>query len=550
MNFIAKKNLILILSFFIFFGLKPDNIFGQTFTKADSLRGNIYSPLRTCYDVTFYHLSIDVNIDNQEISGYNEVIFIAKNNFKTLQLDLFKNMRVEKIMYKSKEIDFTREENAIFIHFPKRIKKDSKHSIKVYYAGKPLIAKNAPWDGGFTYSKHQNQTFIATSCEGIGASLWWPNKDALNDEPDSMLISVSVPDGLINVSNGKLKSIIKLPNNRNQFNWEVKNPINNYCVALNIANYANFSDVYYGIKGNLPLTYYVLPENLTKAKQHFEKNVKPMLKAFEYWFGAYPFYNDGYKLVETPFLGMEHQSSIAYGNRYQNGYMGKDLSGTGWGLNWDFIIIHESGHEWFGNNISAKDVADAWIHESFTTYSEALFVEYYDGKKASIDYLMGLRKNILNDEPILGTFGVNKEGSEDRYYKGANLLHLIRTLVNNDSVWRKTLVNLNQTFAKQTVTGVQIIDYINKETNQNFTEIFKQYLNYKDIPTFCYQINDNKIKYWWKADNPDFNMPIYVEINGENKLIYPSKEVQETTFDKAIAPFKVSENFYIHVLKQ
>ena len=259
--------------------------------------------------------------------------------------------------------------------------------------------------------------FIASTCQGDGASLWWPCKDHMYDEPDSMLISVNVPDNLMDVSNGRLRSVVRHENKTATYNWFVANPINNYGVNINIGDYVHFSEIFNGEKGALDCDYYVLRENLEKAKEQF-KQAPMMLAAFEHWFGPYPFYEDGYKLVEAPYLGMEHQSSVTYGNGFENGYRGTDLSSTGWGLKFDFIIIHESGHEWFANSITYEDIADMWVHESFTNYSENLYVEYYYGKKAGADYVLGSRKNIRNDRPVTGTYNVNSRGSGDMYVQG------------------------------------------------------------------------------------------------------------------------------------
>ncbi len=416
------------------------------FTRADTLRGTL-SSLRTCYDINYYHLDVKFDIDKKFISGSNQFKFTATDNFTKLQFDLFDTLKVERVEYKGKDLPFKREFNAVFVTFPKTIIKGSKDEFTVYYSGNPIVAKNAPWDGGVVYTTDAaGKPFVATACQGIGASIWWPTKDHQADEVDSMLISISVPKGLKDVSNGRLRKVTELKDGYTRYDWFVSNPINNYNVVANIADYTHFTDSYDGEKGKLDIDYWVLPENLEKAKKQFGENVKPMLKSFEHWFGPYPFYEDGYKLVETPHLGMEHQSAIAYGNRYLNGYKGKDLSGTGWGLKWDYIVVHESGHEWFGNNITAKDIADEWIHESFTDYSEALFTESYYGKAAGQEYVYGLRTGIDNYTPIGRSYGVNKEGSDDMYSKGAVILNMVRTIINDDAKWLEILRGLNKTF--------------------------------------------------------------------------------------------------------
>ncbi len=484
------------------------------FTRADTLRGML-TPLRTCYDINYYHLDVKVNIDQKFISGSNEFRFTATQDFKKLQFDLFANLKIEKVVFHGKNLPFTREFNAVFLNFPTTIKRGIKEAFTVYYSGNPVVAKRAPWDGGFVFTKDsEGKPWVATACEGLGASVWWPNKDHLSDEVDSMLISISVPKGLKDVSNGRLRKVTELNNGYTRFDWAVKNPINNYNVEANIGNYVHFEDVFQGEKGKLTLDYWVLPQNLDKAKKHFDDNVKPMLAAFEHWFGPYPFYEDGYKLIETPHLGMEHQSGVAYGNHYQNGYLGRDLSGTGWGMKWDFIVVHESGHEWFGNNITMKDEADMWIHESFTNYSESLFVEQQFGKQAGLEYTHGNRRSIQNDAPIIAAYNVNKEGSGDMYPKGGIMLNMIRTIINNDEKWREILRGLNKNFYHQTVTTEDIVGYINQQSGLNLTPIFDQYLRYKNIPTLEFRFQDKQLLGRWISNVNGFTMPVKIRTKG------------------------------------
>ena len=485
------------------------------FTRADSLRGSLTAPLRTCYDLNYYHLDVRLDPAKRFISGSNLFRFTATRDFTRLQFDLFANLQVEKVLYRTEELAFTREANAVFVTFPQAIAAGSHDEFTVYYSGNPIIAKKAPWDGGMVFTQDAaGQPWVATACQGAGASIWWPTKDQQADEVDSMLISISVPSGLKDVSNGRLRKTTKLKDGYTRFDWAVRSPINNYDVALNVGNFQHFSDLYQGEKGSLTLDYWVLPENLAKAKIQFAANVKPMLKSMESWFGPYPFYQDGYKLVDAPHLGMEHQSAVAYGNHYQNGYLGKDRSNTGWGLKWDFIIIHESGHEWFGNSITTKDIADMWVHESFTTYSEALFVESQFGKPAGQEYIHGQRRNIANDEPIIGPYGVNKEGSGDMYDKGSNLLNMLRTILNDDAKWRQLLRGLSSTFYHQTVTGQQVIDYFNRESGRDFTKIFDQYLRHRNLPTLEIRFEDGKTLARWVADVDKFDMPVRVRLKG------------------------------------
>lgn len=522
------------------------------FTRADSLRGTL-TPLRTCYDVAYYHLDVKLDIDQKAISGSNLIRFTATQDFTRLQFDLFANLKVERVAYRGKDLPYTREANAVFVTFPQPVKQGTRDEFTVYYSGNPTIAQRAPWDGGFVFTEHgPGQPWVATACQGVGASIWWPCKDHQSDEPDSMMISVTVPKGLTDVSNGRLRKTTQLKGGFTRFDWAVSNPINNYDVALNVANYTRFSDAYDGEKGRLTLDYWVLPENLDKARKQFGANVKPMLKSFEYWFGPYPFYKDGYKLVETPHLGMEHQSAVAYGNKYQNGYLGRDLSGTGWGDKWDFIVVHESGHEWFGNNITSKDIADMWIHEGFTNYSESLFTETQFGKPAGLEYLHGVRRSIQNDQPVIGPYGVNREGSGDMYPKGANLLGMVRTVINDDAKWRQILRGLNQQFYHQTVTTEQIVGYLNQQSGRDLTKLFDQYLRHANIPTLEIRFDrDGRALARWIADVRGFDMPVRLRSKGGDwRFVQPT-----TTFQPLELPGLTKDNlevdtfnYYIGVL--
>ena len=491
------------------------------FTRADSLRGG-QSALRTCYDITYYHLDVKLDVADKALSGTNLFRFVATQDFTRLQFDLFANLKVDQVRYHGRELPFTREANAVFVTFPTPIRRGSRDEFTVAYSGHPTVAKKAPWDGGMVFAKDAaGQPWVATACQGVGASSWWPCKDQQADEVDSMRISVAVPQGLKDVSNGRLRGTKKLPGGYVRYDWAVRNPINNYDVVLNVGNYVHFSDVYQGESGPLTLDYWVLPENLDKAKKQFAANVPPMLQSMEAWFGPYPFYADGYKLIEAPHLGMEHQSGIAYGNKYQNGYLGRDRSATGWGDKWDFIIIHESGHEWFGNNITSKDIADMWVHESFTTYSESLFVESRFGKQAGQEYLHGLRRIIQNDGPIIGPYGVNKEGSSDMYDKGANLLNMLRTALNDDAKWRAILRGLSRTFYHQTVTGQQVMDYINKESGHDFSPVFAQYLQHASLPVLEMRLEKNQLLGRWVAAAPGFDLPVRLRVKGGAYQLVP-----------------------------
>jgi aminopeptidase N len=518
------------------------------FTKQDTLRGSITKE-RAWWDVTYYHLDIKVNPENQTISGSNTIRYTVLQSYNRMQIDLQNPMEISKVIQDGKEIQFQREENVFYLDLVSPQIVGQSKELTIFYGGKPKVAIKPPWDGGITWTKDSNgKHFIASTCQGLGASVWWPNKDHMYDEVDSMLISVNVPDDLTDVSNGRLQSVVDLKDGTKTFNWLVSNPINNYGVNINVGDYVSFSEVFKGEKGNLDCTYYVLRKNLDKAKTHF-KEVPRMLKAFEHWFGPYPFYEDSFKLVEAPYLGMEHQSSITYGNKYGNGYLGKDLSETGWGLKFDYIIVHESGHEWFANNITYKDIADMWIHESFTCYAENLFVEYYYGKKASHDYVRGLRKGIDNDRPLIGIYNVNSEGSSDMYYKGANIIHTLRKIVNNDKKWRTILRGLNRTFYHQTVTTKQIEDYLSQSVGMDLAPFFNQYLRDTRIPILEYKFKNNSLSYRWTNNVAGFTIPIKVTLNGKEKWLQPISEWKEAKLKSKDLKLQVNSDFYVNILK-
>ncbi|MFH4967336.1 M1 family metallopeptidase [Gaetbulibacter sp. M240] len=513
------------------------------FTHQDTLRGSI-TPERAWWDLTYYHLDIEVKPDEKFISGKNTVQYKVLQSESVMQIDLQAPLKITKVIQDNQELTFKDEGNAHFIYLKEPQKIGAVNSLDVYYEGNPKEAVRPPWDGGVTWDQDKDGNhFIATSCQGLGASVWWPCKDHMYDEVDSMLISVNVPKNLMDVSNGRLRSIEQYGDTKT-YNWFVKNPINNYGVNINIANYVEFSEVYDGISGNLTMDYYVLPYNLEKAKEQF-KDAPKMMKAFEYWFGPYPFYGDGFKLVEAPYLGMEHQSSVTYGNQYINGFKGRDLSGSGWGLKFDYIIIHESGHEWFANNITYKDIADMWIHESFTTYSESLFVEYYYGKKAASEYVIGMRNSIKNDKPIIGNYDVNNEGSGDMYYKGSNMLHTLRQVINDDENWRDILRGLNREFYHQTVTTKQIENYISEQAGMDLKPFFDQYLRDTRIPILLYITMDNTLKFRWSNVVDGFKMPIKVSVNGKWVWLDPEITWKSIELDTPNPSIKVDQNFYV-----
>jgi aminopeptidase N len=519
----------------------------RAFTRQDTLRGSI-TPEREWWDLTYYHLDITVNPTDSSIHGSNTVWYRVLKEAETMQIDLQPPLELAGAVQNGKNLQFTREGNVFWIKMADRQVPGALNSVVLSYGGRPKVSKRPPWEGGITWKRDAaGKPFAASSCQGDGASLWWPCKDHMYDEPDSMLISVNVPAGLMDVSNGRLRSVVKKKNHTTTYNWFVANPINNYGVNINIADYAHFSEVFQGEKGKLDCDYYVLKEDLEKAKIQF-KQAGMMLKAFEHWFGPYPFYEDGYKLVEVPYLGMEHQSSVTYGNGFRNGYRGMDLSGTGWGEKFDFIIIHESAHEWFGNSVTFEDAADMWVHESFGNYAENLFVEYYFRKEAGSEYVLGCRKNISNDRPVTGIYGVNFEGSGDMYYKGGNMLNTLRYIVGDDEKWRGILRGLNRDFYHKVVKGSQIENYLSEKTGLELGPFFDQYLRDTRIPVLEYFVRDKKLTFRWIDCVKGFNMPARIYISGAAKLITPTTRYTTIDLGSDSAEISMDPNIYAGIL--
>lgn len=511
-------------------------------TRKDSLRGSL-RPERTDYDVKKYDLFVKVDPEKKYISGVNKISFKTSAKLPKLQIDLFENMKIDSILFRGKKLKFNREFNAVFVEFEKAIKKNKKRTIEVYYYGNPIIAKTPPWDGGFIFTKDQNgKDWVSVAVQGTGASLWYPNKDHLSDEPEEVEIHIAAPKDLVAVSNGRLMGKEELDKNFTQWNWKVVNPINNYNIILNIGDYVNFSDQFQ----DLDLEYYVLSYNLEKAKQSFQE-VQPMMDCFYKKIGPYPFPEDSYKLVETPFLGMEHQSAVAYGNGFGFGYRGSDLSATGVGLNWDYIIIHESGHEWFGNSITAKDIADMWIHESFTSYTEAIYIECRWGLEKALTYLNGVKRTMVrNNKPIIGDYGVNAEGSGDMYFKGANMINTLRFVINDDEKWWNILNNFTSEFKHTTTDTESVVAFFEAETGLELTPFFDQYLRYTKLPQLQFKKEKNVISYRWKTDVENFEIPVELSNDAEEIRIYPTNKWQELDQEISTKHLKVNlKKFYI-----
>jgi hypothetical protein len=553
----------------------------QEFTRADTLRGS-NGPGRSWWNATKYDLHVDFNLNDSTIQGYNVISYQSLNNDHAgfFQIDLQEPMQMDSAILetgnpqyplKKQKLSFTRDGDAFFVYLAAEVpvirrkhdintmmptsknagestsqKKDSVSNLVIYYHGKPRIAQKAPWDGGFVYSRDKSgNPWVGVACQGFGASVWYPCKDYQADEPDSAEMHFSVPANLMCISNGRLRNIDSSHNGKNVYTWAVVNPINNYDITFYIGRFVHFGQIYNGEKGPLTMDYWVLDSNLAKAKKQF-RDAPRMMKAFEYWFGPYPFYEDGYKLVDAPYLGMEHQSGIAYGNHYENGYLGRDLSQTGWGLKWDFIIVHESAHEWFGNNITSKDLADMWVHEAFANYAEALFTDYYYGKKARDEYVIGVRKNILNDKPVIAHYGVNEEGSGDMYYKGGNMLHTIRQIINNDEKFRKILRGLNKRFYHQTVTGEEVEQYINKESGIDFTKVFQQYLTTTDVPVLVVKYESGKPFYKWGNCVNGFGMPLKINNqSGKSFIVHPTDKFRSAP--KGVSAIQPDDNYFVNL---
>ena len=540
------------------------NSFGQLlgekvkYTHADTLRGS-NGPGRQNWDVQYYEITVKPDYIAKTIEGKN-IITYADSGVFIMQLDMQEPMIIDSIVSEDQHYTFTREGNVywVTVRDPKTkefIKiKPAISSMTVYFHGKPREAILPPWDGGWIWKKDKNgNPWMSVACQGLGASVWYPCKDIQSDEPNNgAILHIIVPDSLVAVGNGRLKEQHAMPGGNTMYTWEVKSAINNYCIIPYIGKYVHFGEIYKGIKGDLDMDYWVLDYDLEKAKKQFT-DAPRMMKAFEYWFGPYPFYKDGYKLVESPHLGMEHQSAIAYGNGFQNGYRNGSTSwsGTKWEQMSDYIIVHESGHEWFANNITSNDLADMWIHESFTSYSEVLFAEYYFGKEAGIEYSIGTRKDILNRNPIIGPYGVNADGDLDLYFKGANMIHLIRQVVNSDKKFRGILIGLNKTFYHQTVSTAQVENYISEKSGFDFSKIFDQYLRTTDIPVLEYKIENKTISYRWDSAVAKFNLPVKVSFGKKEQWLKPTAEWQTINpgswYDGNA--FMVNKNFYIRVRK-
>jgi len=519
----------------------------RVYTRADTLRGSFTTPGRAWWDVTFYDLHLAINPPDSTIRGYNGITYRVLSPASQMQIDLMVPLEVDSMVQDSRPVAFRREGNAFFATLASEQRAGESRTITVYFHGKPQPARRPPWDGGFTWGADSlGRPWVVTTDQGMGASVYWPNKDTQADEPDSQRVAFTVPDPMIQVGNGRLRGITKNPDGTTMYEWFVVNPINNYAIAVAAGRYAHWSETYRGKKGTLTLDFWPLDYHEEAARRQFPQ-ARTMLACFEHWFGPYPWYEDGYKLIEVSNNGMEHQSAVAYGNRYANGYQRRESSGTGLGLKWDFIIVHESAHEWFGNNITTKDLADMWVHESFANYAEGLYTECLFGKQAGADYIIGNRRGVRNDRPIVAAYGVNAQGSGDMYPKGGEMLHTIRQIVGNDRRWRSILRGLNQTFWHQTVTGEQVRQYISKRAGKDLSKVFEQYLTTTRVPVLEYRIEGTTLSYRWADAVPGFDMPVGVTLSTSRfKVVRPTETWQIARLKLANpSEFKVDPNYYV-----
>ena len=507
-------------------------------THADILRG-AWSPERANNDLLYYHLDIRVDPEQKYISGKNTIRFRMVEDGKRIQLDLHEALKIDKILMGKTELQYTRDSGAVFVDFPETLRKGKTYSIDFYYSGNPVETGRF---GAITFKKDPaGRTWINTACEETGASVWWPNKDQWRDEVESMEISVAIPNRLVDVSNGKFAGKTDLGDGYTRWDWMVHYPINNYDVSLNIGDYVHWSEKL----GSLPLDFYVLPEDLEKAKAQFSQ-AKGMIEAYQHYFGPYPFAKDGYKLVEAPYSGMEHQSAVTYGNHFKNGYLERDWTGVGISSRFDFIIIHESGHEWFGNSVSAADRSDMWIHEGWTTYLECLYVEYRWGKTDGLKYVNAYKAKVKNQMPIIPARGVNATPPQDMYFKGALFLNTLRSVVNDDAKWFKLLHDVYQHFAYKNIMTEDLASYMSEKTGMDLKPMFDEYLRHAAIPVLELKFDESAgtVEYRWKADEAGFAMPVKVGRPDRWEIIEPTTEWKTMKTPVKRDEFQVATDLY------
>jgi aminopeptidase N len=509
-------------------------------SHANILRG-AYGPYRANNDLLYYHLRVRVDPEKKFVSGDVITRFKMLQDGTRIQLDLAEALNVDKILMGDTPLKYERDSGAVFVDFPETLHAGREYAIDFFYSGNPVR--------GMTFRKDPaGRPWVTTSCEGIGASTWWPDKDQWRDEVDNMDISVEIPNGLVDASNGKFVGKTDLGDGYTRWDWHVSYPINNYDVSLNVDNYEHWSDAL----GDLPLDFYALPEDLEKAKTQFAQ-AKGMIEAYQHYFGEYPFKRDGYKLIEAPYSGMEHQTAVTYGNHFNNGYLDRDWTGVGISPKFDFIIIHESGHEWFGNAITAADRSDMWIHEGWTTYLEGLYVEYRWGKEDALKYLNGYQSKIRNRQPIVAARGVNAGPPEDQYFKGALMLNTIRTVVDDDAKWFATIHDFFQHFKYQNIMTEDVEEYFSQKLGSKVTPIFEEYLRHADLPMLELKFDDaaNSVSYRWKTDEAAFAMPIRVGTKEHWEIISPTAEWKTMQTPLHKDDFQVATDlYYVNVSKQ
>ncbi len=512
------------------------------FTRADTLRGS-NGPGRSWWDVSYYDLNVTIDLPSQSIEGWNRITYEVLEPATEMQIDLQVPMEIDRIVQDGREVEYRRDGNAFFVTLEADQEAGQTKQITVYYHGTPPAAINPPWDGGFIWREDlAGNPWVATANQGLGASVWWPTKDLQSAEPDSQRVAITVPDPFVDVSNGRLRSTTQNDDGTSTYEWFVASPINNYNITVSMGVYAHWQEQYEGELGPSTMDFWPLAENEEAARTHFVQ-ARTTLACFEDWFGPFPWYEDGYKLIETPHLGMEHQSAVAYGNGYQNGYLGNDLSGTGQGLTWDYIIIHETAHEWWGNSVTAADAAENWIHEGFGTYAENLYIECLTGsQEGATEYLIGTRARIANQDPLIGPLGVNGEASGDIYGKGANLLHTLRQIVDDDNLWRDILRGIQSTFRHSIVTSADIEEYISERAGIDLSKVFDQYLRTAGIPIFEVRTEGGSTSYRWGDVVDGFDMPVRVSLDGEMTTLPATTEWQTLPPAEQI---ELDPNFYV-----
>lgn len=520
----------------------------RTYSRVDTLRGAWDTPGRNWWDVTYYNLELQLNPRDSSIAGSNTISYVVRGEGELLQIDLMAPLVLDSVVQAGRRLAVRSDSNAHFATTVGRQRKGSLHSVTAYYHGRPRIAPRPPWDGGFTWRNDSlGRPWIVTTDQGVGASIWWPNKDTQSDEPDSQRVAMRVPKPLMHVGSGHLRSTTDHPDSTTTWEWFVASPINNYAIAVATGTYSQWSEVYSGEAGQLTLNYFPLDYHLATARRQFLQ-VRTTMQCFERWFGPYPFYADGYKLIEVPNNGMEHQSAVTYGNGFANGYRGNDGSGTGLGMLWDFIIVHESAHEWWGNSLTTRDLADMWVHESFANYAEGLYTECLYGKEAGARYIIGTRRGIGNRTPIVPPQrGVNAQGSGDMYPKGGNMLHTVRQIVNDDAKWREILRGLQREFRHQIIDGSDVQRYIARRAGMKLDKLFAQYLTQANIPVFEYRIDDGALHYRWADVVADFEMPVDVTVaQGRQVRLRATTQWRSTPIADSAA-FAVDEDWYVTV---